>query len=126
MMQLLSQGGQNIFLIGNPSITFFKTVYKRHTKFGSEYITLFFDPAPTFTATQNTTATCKINRNADLLYDSYLTYELPAIFTNNKIPFGWCDSVGNKIIRETSIRFDGSLIERQTGDYMKVYNELWN
>ena len=70
MMQLLSQGGQNIFLIGNPSITFFKTVYKRHTKFGSEYLTLFFDPAPTFTATQNTTATCKINRNADLLYDS--------------------------------------------------------
>ena len=37
-MQLLSQGSQNIFLIGNPSITFFKTVYKRHTKFGAEYI----------------------------------------------------------------------------------------
>lgn len=124
MMQLLSQGGQNIFLIGNPSITFFKTVYKRHTKFGSEYISLFFDPAPTFTPTQNTTATCKINRNADLLYDCYLTYELPAIFTNNKIPFGWCDNVGNKIIRETSIRFDGTLIERQTGDYMKVINDL--
>ena len=28
MMQLRSQGGQNIFLIGNPSITFFKTVYR--------------------------------------------------------------------------------------------------
>ena len=124
MMQLLSQGGQNIFLIGNPSITFFKTVYRRHTKFGAEYITLFFDPAPTFTPTQNTSATCKVNRNADLLYDCYLTYELPAIYTNNEIPFGWCDSVGTKIIRETSIRFDGTLIERQTGDYMKVYNDL--
>ena len=124
MMQLLSQGGQNIFLIGNPSITFFKTVYKRHTKFGSEYITLFFDPAPTFTPTQNTSATCKISRNADLLYDCYLTYELPAIFTNNKIPFGWCDNVGNKIIRETSIRFDGTMIDRQSGDYMKMYNDL--
>jgi hypothetical protein len=124
MMQLLSQGGQNIFLIGNPSLTFFKTVYRRHTKFGAEYITLFFDPAPTFTPTQSTSATCKINRNADLIYDCYLSYELPAIYTNNEIPFGWCDSVGTKIINETSIRFDGTLIERQTGDYMKVYNEL--
>ena len=125
-MQLLSQGGQNIFLIGNPSMTFFKSVYRRHTKFGSEYITLFFDPAPTFTLTQDTTATCKINRNADLIHDCYLTYELPAIYTNNKIPFGWCDNVGNKIIRETSLRFDGILVERQTGDYMKVHNELFN
>ena len=41
-----------------------------------------------------------------------------------KIPFGWCDSVGTKIINETSVRFDGTLIERQTGDYMRVYHEL--
>ena len=78
----------------------------------------------TFTPTQQTIATCKINRNADLLYDCYLTYELPAIFTNNQIPFGWCESVGNKIIQETTFRFDGTQIERQTGDYMKVYTEL--
>ena len=124
MLQLTSQGAQDIFLVGNPSITFFKTVYKRYTSYGAEYISLFFDPAPTFTPTQQTTATCKINRNADLIYDCYLTYELPAIYTNNQIPFGWCEGVGNKIIQETSFRFDGTLIERQTGDYMKVYNEL--
>jgi len=88
IMQLTSQGAQDIFLVGNPSITFFKTVYKRYTVFGSEYISLYFDPLATFTPTQQTIATCKINRNADLLYDCYLTYELPAIFTNNQIPFG--------------------------------------
>ena len=97
-------------------------VYRRHTKFGAEYITLFFDPTPTFTL-HTTLVLRKINRN-DLIYDCYLSYELPAIYTNNKIPFGWCDSVGTKIINETTIRFDGTQIERQTGDYMKVYNEL--
>jgi hypothetical protein len=124
IMQLTSQGAQDLFLVGNPSITFFKTVYRRHTVFGAEYISLYFDPLATFTPTMHTTATCKVNRNADLVYDCYLTYELPAIFTNNKIPFGWCEGVGNKIIQETTFRFDGAQIERQTGDYMKVYTEL--
>ena len=41
IMQLVTQGAQDIYLVGNPSITYFKTVYKRHTPFGTEYINLF-------------------------------------------------------------------------------------
>lgn len=124
IMQLVTQGAQDIYLVGNPSITYFKTVYKRHTPFGTEYINLFFDPAATFTPTQQTKATCEIDRNGDLVYDTYVTYELPAIFTNNKIPFSWAESVGTKIINEASVRFDGTQIDIQTGDYMKVYYDL--
>jgi hypothetical protein len=124
IMQLVTQGAQDIYLVGNPSITYFKTVYKRHTPFGTEYIDLFFDPAATFTPTQQTKATCKIDRNGDLLYDTYVTYQLPAIYTNNKIPFSWAESVGTKIINQVVIRFDGSQIDIQTGDYMKVYYDL--
>ena len=124
IMQLVTQGAQDIYLVGNPSITYFKTVYKRHTPFGTEYIDLFFDPAATFTPTQQTKSTCKIDRNGDLLYDTYVTYELPAIYTNNKIPFSWAESVGTKIINQAVVRFDGSQIDLQTGDYMKVYNDL--
>jgi len=123
-MQLVSQGGQDIYLVGNPSITYFKTVYKRHTPFGTEYIRLYFDPLPSFTPYQKTKSTCKIDRNADLVYDTYLAYKLPAIYTNNQIPFGWCESVGNKIIDEVSIRFDGTQIDIQKGDYMKVYSDI--
>lgn len=124
MMQLVSQGAQDIYLVGNPSITYFKTVYKRHTPFGTEYIKLYFDPLPSFTPTQQTRASCKVDRNADLIYDTYLRYRLPAIYTNNKIPFGWCESVGNKIIDEVSIRFDGAQIDIQKGDFMRVYTDL--
>ena len=126
IMQLVTQGAQDIYLVGNPSITYFKTVYKRHTPFGTEYINLFFDPAATFTPTQQSKATCEIDRNGDLIYDTYVSYELPAIFTNNKIPFGWVDSVGTKIINEASVRFDGTQIDIQTGDYMKVYYDINN
>ena len=78
IMQLLFQGGQDLYLTGNPTLSYFKMFYRRYTQFGMEYISLPFDPIPSFTPTQNTIATCKIDRNADLLYDTYLTYDIPA------------------------------------------------
>ena len=124
IMQLIFQGAQDIYLSGNPTMTFFKTVYKRHTQFGTEYMTLPFDPIPTFTPTQMTKATCKIDRNADLLFDTYLTYDLPAIYTNNMIPSGWVDELGTRIIQEISIRLDGTQLDIQRGDYMKIFTDL--
>ena len=124
IMQLIFQGAQDIYLTGNPTMTFFKTVYKRYTQFGTEYISLQFDQIPTFTPTQMTKATCKIDRNADLLYDTYLTYDLPAIFTNNLIPFGWVEELGTRIIQEVTIRVDGFQIDTQRGDFMKIYTDI--
>jgi hypothetical protein len=125
IMQLIFQGAQDLYLSGNPTMTFFKTVYKRHTQFGTEYITLPFDTIPTFTSTQMTKATCKIDRNADLLFDTYLTYDLPAIYTNNIIPFGWVEELGTRIIQEISIRVDGNLLDTQRGDFMKIYSDVF-
>lgn len=124
IMQLIFQGAQDLYLTGNPSLTFFKKVYKRYTQFGTEYITLPFDTIPTFTPTQMTKATCKIGRNADLLYDTYITYDLPAIYTNNMIPFGWVEELGTRIIQDVTIRVDGFQLDMQRGDFMKVYTDI--
>lgn len=124
IMQLIFQGAQDIYLTGNPTMTFFKTVYKRHTQFGTEYITVPYDQIPTFTPTQMTKATCKIGRNADLLHDTYITYDLPAIYTNNLIPFGWVEELGTRIIQSVSIRLDGNQIDTQRGDFMKIYTDI--
>ena len=124
IMQLVFQGAQDLYLTGNPTMTFFKNVYKRYTQFGTEYITLPFDSIPTFTPTQMTKATCKIGRNADLLYDTYLTYDLPAIYTNNLIPFGWVEEVGTRIISEITIRIDGFQLDSQRGDFMKIFTDI--
>jgi hypothetical protein len=124
ILQLIFQGAQDIYLSGNPTMTFFKTVYKRHTQFGTEYITLPYDQIPTFTPTQMTKATCKIGRNADLLYDTYITYDLPAIYTNNLIPFGWVEELGTRIIQEVTIRVDGFQLDTQSGSFMKIYTDM--
>jgi len=123
-MQLIYQGAQDLYLTGNPTMTFFKTVYKRHTQFGTEYISLFFDSMPTFTPTQFTGATCKIDRNADLIHDTYLIYDLPALYTNNQIPVGWVEEVGTCIIQDIVIRLNGNVLDTQRGDFMKVYSDL--
>ena len=36
LMQLVAYGAQDIYLTGNPQITFFKVVYHRHTNFSME------------------------------------------------------------------------------------------
>ena len=38
LMQLIAYGAQDIYLTGNPQITFFKVVYRRHTNFSMECI----------------------------------------------------------------------------------------
>ena len=33
LMELVAKGSQDIFLTGNPNVTYFRSVYKRHTNF---------------------------------------------------------------------------------------------
>ena len=124
IMQLVFYGAEDLYLTGNPMISYFRSVYRRYTQFGMEYIPIYFDPLPSFTPIQDTTATCKIDRNADLVYDMYLVYDLPALFTNNQIPVGWVEEVGTRIIREITVRADGTVLDTQRGDFLKVYTDL--
>ena len=39
LMQLVAYGAQDIYLTGNPQITFFKVVYRRHTNFAWSRLT---------------------------------------------------------------------------------------
>lgn len=121
--QLIAQGPADLYLTGNPSISFFKFVYRRYTQFSMELINLPYNSIPSFTPTQSTEAKCKVDRNGDLIHDCYVIYDLPAIYTND-IPFAWVDSIGNKIIEETSIKANGQNIDRQFGEFMKIYSDL--
>ena len=64
-MQLVAIGAQDVFLTGNPQITFFKTVYRRYTNFSKECI------AQDFTGSGNTIK-CTLARNGDLVQEIYL------------------------------------------------------
>lgn len=75
LIQIASYGIHDVFLIGNPQITFFKTVYRRHTNFSMEYIE---EP---FTGTQNfgSNLSCNISKAGDLLHRLYLKIVIPQV-----------------------------------------------
>ena len=71
-MQLVAYGAQDIYLTGNPQITFFKVVYRRHTNFSMESIEQTFNGTQGFG--QSVTAT--ISRNGDLVHRMYLEHDV--------------------------------------------------
>ena len=68
-MQLVAYGAQDIYLTGNPQITFFKVVYRRHTNFSMETISQTLNG----TSTADQTSTVTISRNGDLVHKVYVT-----------------------------------------------------
>ena len=75
LMQLVAYGAQDIYLTGNPQITFFKVVYRRHTNFSMEAIEQTFNGNPDF----GRKVVCTISRNGDLIHRVYLQVGLPSV-----------------------------------------------
>lgn len=141
-MQLIANGAQDIYLTGNPTVTFFKYIYKRHTNFATEYIRQDFEKIPNFNTENKTKAKCKINRNGDLISDIYLVYDLPDIYSGPKMGisghntlrfidgnndadyFRWINNLGENIINTVELLIDGQLIDSQYGIWMNIWNEL--
>ena len=75
LMQLVAYGAQDIYLTGNPQITFFKVVYRRHTNFSVESIEQTFNGTATF----GKKVSCTISRNGDLVHRVYLETTVPLV-----------------------------------------------
>ena len=121
LMQLVAYGAQDIYLTGNPQITFFKVVYRRHTNFAVEAIEQTFNGSVDF----GKRVTATISRNGDLIQQMYLEVVLPTVTpaagsTSNV----WTYGIGNAMINKAEIEIGGQLIDRQYGDWMNVWTEL--
>jgi len=122
LMQLVAYGAQDIYLTGNPQITFFKVVYRRHTNFAVESIEQTFNGSADF----NKRVTATISRNGDLIQQMYLEVVLPICSTvgadlNSNV---WTYGVGNALVSQAEIEIGGQLIDRQYGDWMNIWTEL--
>ena len=113
LMQLVAYGAQDIYLTGNPQITFFKVVYRRHTNFSMESIK------------QNSNGT-KVNfstiisRNGDLVNNVYLE-----VTGNDYIRWGFTDFCSiNSIVDTVELEIGGQLIDRQNGAIMDILGNL--
>ena len=117
LMQLVAYGAQDVYLTGQPQITFFKVVYRRHTNFSVEPIQQTFQGAAEF----GRTVTCNINRNGDLVTHMYL---VATMNEKSRTNWGWVNKLGFAMIESCKVEIGGSKIDEQYGDWLNVYNEL--
>ena len=120
LLQLVAMGKQDVFLTGNPQITFFKLVYRRHTNFSVESCRMYFDGTPNF----GQRITCLVPRQADLLGPLFLHVELPALtdLSGNAVPY--VNSIGNALIEEITLEVGEQEIDKQTGEFMELWSQL--
>ena len=115
LMQLVAYGAQDIYLTGNPQITFFKVVYRRHTNFSMEAIEQTWNGTSTGTAAARCTAT--ISRNGDLVHRMYLDLQGAAIAGNPS-------NIGSSTIATVELEIGGQKIDKHSGQWMETWAEL--
>ena len=124
LMQLVAYGSQDLYLTGNPQITFFKTVYRRHTNFAMEYVPQTFFTLPTFSTTQNNIVRAKIERNADLIHDIYVVIDIPNIYSTGDEKFQWVENLGENLIASCSIDVNGVQLDKMYSQWLNVWSQL--
>jgi len=120
LLQLVATGKQDIYLTGNPQISFFKMVYRRYTNFATEAQAMYFDGTPNF----GQRITCLIPRRGDLLGRVYLDVTLPLIKDTNGNPLSYTNAVGHALIQEITFEVGEQEIDRQTGEWMEIWTQF--
>ena len=125
LMQLVAYGAQDIYLTGNPQITFFKTVYRRHTNFAVENIEQVFNGSADFSRR----VTCQISRNGDLITKMYLRLVLPSFALDQPVgqpakKWAWVNRVGHALLDNVELEVGGTRIDKQYGTWLNIWYEL--
>ena len=115
-MQLVAYGAQDVYLTGNPQITFFKVVYRRHTNFACESIEQTFNGSVGF----NRKVTATISRNGDLITNCWVEADLPTLTEHH----GYVSSVGHALLKEVELEIGGQKIDKHYADWLEIWSEL--
>jgi len=144
LLQLVGVGAQNELVNGNPSMTHFRAVYRRHTNFAMEHIRMSFTASNLeFSTTGTRSISCRIDRYAQLLHDCYLSLTLPDIWSplkylNGAVPpagydprtnsigyeFQWIENLGYNLIDNVTLTMNGQVIQTLRGEWLKMYSYL--
>lgn len=121
VIRLTAYGREDMYLSYNAEVTFFKSVYKRHTFFATETIDQSFVSAPSF----GSRYTCIISPHGDVLLDVLLRVTLPAI---PPLPDGvqcrWVDGVACALIKKVELEINSVVVDSITGEWIRLYLEL--
>lgn len=124
LMQLVAYGAQDVYLTGNPQITFFKVVYRRHTNFSMETIEHTLNGNPDFGRKSSVTVT----RNGDLVTKMYLRVVTEAVTADAQSGtdawIAYVRRLGHALIKDVEVEIGGSRIDKHYGTWLDIWYEL--
>jgi hypothetical protein len=131
LLQLVAYGAQDAYITGNPHITFWKVLYKRHTNFAMEAMRVNFTGSPAY----GQRSVVVVNRNADLMFRTYLEVTLPdtraaangsASGPNHNVMWtlGGRRRLGYLLIQQVEIEIGGQVMDRHYGEWMYLWESL--
>ena len=119
LLQLVAYGAQDVYLTGNPQITFFKVVYRRHTNFAIEAI----EQTPTGSNSLGSRVSFQITRNGDLIHRVYFYGEIVASGTaGNAVAL--VPNFGHKLLKTIELEIGGQRIDKHYSEWLYIWNEL--
>ena len=128
LLQLVAYGAQDVYLTGNPQITFFKVVYRRHTNFAMEAIEQTYNGNTNF----GSRVSVLITRNGDLINRVYFNGVIkntgtPGTVgdwaTDNK-DVGLVSYFGQKLLKNVELEIGGQRIDKHYSEWLYIWNEL--
>ena len=120
LMQLVAYGAQDVYLTGNPEVTFFQAKYKRHTNFAMENI----EQTVNGTAANAGRVSVTVARNGDLVGDMYLELESDITATSTT-DAGDCNWVAERAINNVELSIGGQRIDKHYQKWWRMYSELY-
>lgn len=125
LLQLVAHGAQDAYLTGNPQITFWKGLFKRHTNFAMEPFRINLTGMPMWGQKQSAT----LGRHADLAYSTYLSIVLPTIDTtkSGSPTILWNNEqgrLGYNLLDYVEIEVGGQLIDRLYSEWLYLWDTL--
>ena len=124
-IQLAAFGAEDIVLSGDSEITFWKSVYRRHTSFAIEAVPVPFNGVLDF----GRRVTTIIPRSADLLHRMYIQVTLPDLTHCTVMPTGagnvvYTDEIGHALISTVELEINGTRIDKHPGEWLSIWSEL--
>ena len=115
LMQLVAYGAQDVYLTGNPKVTFFQAVYKRHTNFAMENIEQTVNGTPGADGCVSVT----IARNGDLVADMYVEMKAGTVAATDD---AW---IAERAVKDVELSIGGQRIDKHYQKWWRLYSELY-
>lgn len=122
LLQLVAYGAQDAYITGNPHITFWKVLFKRHTNFAVEAFRVNFTGMPTY----GQRVVAIVNRNADLIWKTYVEVTLPATDASAAVKWtgGAKRRLGYLLLKQIEVEIGGQIIDRHYGEWLYLWETL--